>query len=38
MPSKPIPEPWQSLLSGIDATLVENVELHCIGGFVITVL
>ena len=38
MPSKSIPEPWQSLLSGIDAFLVEDVELHCIGGFVITVL
>jgi len=38
MPSRSIPEPWQSFLSDIDATLVEDVELHCIGGFVITVL
>src|SRR2546426_7643701 len=38
MPSKSIPEPWQSFLSDIDATLAENVELHCLGGFVITVL
>lgn len=38
MPSKSIPEPWQSFLSGIDVTLTEEVELHCLGGFVITVL
>jgi hypothetical protein len=38
MPSKSIPEPWQSFLSDIDVTLHEDVELHCLGGFVITVL
>jgi Nucleotidyltransferase of unknown function (DUF6036) len=38
MPSKSIPEPWQSFLSDIDATLEKDVELHCLGGFVITVL
>ncbi|HEV7395558.1 MAG TPA: DUF6036 family nucleotidyltransferase [Pyrinomonadaceae bacterium] len=38
MPSKSIPEPWQSFLSDIDASLHEDVELHCLGGFVITVL
>ena len=38
MPSKSIPEPWQSFLSDIDATLAEDVELHCLGGFVVTVL
>jgi hypothetical protein len=38
MPSKSIPEPWQSFLSDIDATLAEDVDLHCLGGFVITVL
>ena len=38
MPSKSIPEPWQSFLSAIDASLHEDVELHCLGGFVITVL
>ena len=38
MPSKSIPEPWQSFLSDIDATLAEDVELHCLGGFVISVL
>lgn len=38
MPPKSIPQPWQSFLSDIDATLAEDVELHCLGGFVITVL
>jgi hypothetical protein len=38
MPSKSIPEPWRSFLSDIDATLTENVELHCVGGVVLTVL
>jgi hypothetical protein len=38
MPSKSIPEPWQSFLSDIDASLSEEVELHCLGGFVVTVL
>jgi len=38
MPSECIPEPWQSFLSHIDAGLREDVELHCLGGFVVTVL
>ena len=38
MPSKSIPEPWQSFLTGIDTTLNESVELYCLGGFVINVL
>jgi hypothetical protein len=38
MPSKIIPEPWRSFLSDIDESLTEEVELHCLGGFVITVL
>jgi uncharacterized nucleotidyltransferase DUF6036 len=38
MPSKTIPEPWHSFLSDIDERLTEDVELHCLGGFVITVL
>ena len=38
MPSKSIPEPWLSFLSSIDATLIEEVGLHCLGGFVINVL
>lgn len=38
MLSKSIPEPWHSFLSDIDAILADDVELHCLGGFVITVL
>ena len=38
MPSKSIHEPWRSFLSDIDASLQEDVELHCLGGFVVTVL
>ena len=38
MPSKSISEPWQSFLSAIDTTLNEDVEMDCLGGFVITVL
>ena len=38
MPSKPIPEPWQSFLTDVDTTLNESVELYCLGGFVITVM
>lgn len=38
MPSKSIPEPWRSFLLEIDSTIGEDVELHCLGGFVITVL
>jgi hypothetical protein len=30
------PEPWHAFLTGLDNTLSESVELHCIGGFVIT--
>jgi hypothetical protein len=32
------PESWHSFLKELDAQLGETVELHCIGGFVITVL
>ena len=38
MLAKLIPEPWHSFFSDIDASLTENAELHCIGGFVVTVL
>lgn len=38
MPPKTIPEPWRSFLSDIDERLTEDVGLHCLGGFVITVL
>ena len=38
MPPEHIPEPWNSFLSGLDACLQEEVELHCLGGFVLTVV
>ena len=38
MPSNFLPEPWKSFFSEIDAVLSEEVELHCLGGFVMTVL
>src|SRR5437879_3029758 len=38
MLSKSIPEPWQSFLLEIDSTIGEDVELHCLGGFVVSVL
>ncbi len=38
MPDKKIPEPWASFLSQVDDHLSEKVELHCFGGFVITML
>lgn len=38
MPSKAIAEPWRSFFSDIDERLTEGVELHCLGGFVVTVL
>lgn len=38
MPIEQIPEPWRSLLSDVDQNLTEAVELHCFGGFVVTML
>lgn len=38
MPSKFPPEPWKSFFSEIDASLEEEVVLHCLGGFVMTML
>ena len=32
------PAPWQRFLSEIDQRLTEPVELHCIGGFVVSLL
>jgi hypothetical protein len=31
-----IPSPWREFLSGLDHLLTQPVELHCIGGFVLT--
>lgn len=36
-PSK-ITEPWKSFFSETDAAVTETVELHCLGGFVVTML
>jgi hypothetical protein len=30
------PEPWQSFLRELDERLTEAIELHCIGGFVVS--
>lgn len=33
---RPLPSPWKEFLAEIDAMLSEPLELHCIGGFVLT--
>jgi hypothetical protein len=33
-----IPEPWGAFLRDLDRELVKPVELHCLGGFVVTML
>jgi hypothetical protein len=38
MLSKTIPEPWRSFLLDVDERQTEDVELQCLGGFVVTVL
>lgn len=41
MPSAPtpdIPSPWREFLADIDDALTEDVRIHCLGGFVITML
>ena len=43
MPSKPgnvaeVPSPWNTFLAELDARLPESITLHCIGGFVVSVL
>jgi hypothetical protein len=37
MSSKSIPEPWRAFLSEVDATANQEIELHCLGGFVIKI-
>lgn len=32
------PEPWYSFLKEIDSSLTEETPLHCLGGFVVTVV
>lgn len=36
MPSEKVPEPWRSLLADIDARCPQAIEMHCIGGFAVT--
>ena len=38
MPSNSIPEPWKSFLCEIDSQVKERIDLHCLGGFVVTML
>ena len=38
LPPKQIPDPWQSFLAEVDQNLSGEVVLHCIGGFVVTML
>ena len=38
MPLKSIPEPWASFLADIDSSAQDKIELHCLGGFVVTVV
>ena len=38
MPFNFLPEPWKSFFSEIDESLEEEVALHCLGGFVLTML
>lgn len=38
MPFEEIAEPWRSFLSKVDEGLQEDVVLHCLGGFVVTLL
>ncbi|MBK8464573.1 MAG: hypothetical protein IPL32_01965 [Chloracidobacterium sp.] len=33
-----IPEPWLSFLREVDASVSEETHLHCLGGFVVTVV
>lgn len=36
--SPTLPSPWAEFLSEVDGLLAEPIELHCTGGFVLTVL
>lgn len=38
MPDKALPEPWFSFLAKLDATLSAELDLHCLGGFVVTLV
>jgi hypothetical protein len=38
MPDKALPEPWLSFLAKLDASLSAELHLHCLGGFVVTLV
>lgn len=38
MPRELIPEPWRTFLTQVDNSINGNVELRCLGGFVVTML
>ncbi len=37
MPADKLPQPWRSFLSEIDDLAGQDIELHCIGGFAVSV-
>jgi hypothetical protein len=36
MPPEKLPQPWRSFLTEIDRLAADAIELHCIGGFVVS--
>lgn len=38
MPAKSILEPWSSFFTEVNNSLHEELALHCLGGFVMTML
>jgi hypothetical protein len=38
MPSSPLPQPWNSFFADINESLTEELTLHCLGGFVMTMV
>ena len=38
MPPSNIPEPWKSFLNEIDLGVKQTIEIHCLGGFVVSML
>ena len=37
MPAERMPEPWQSFLAEIDRSAAAPIDLHCLGGFAVSV-
>ena len=38
MPSNELPSPWREFLLAVGSQLSQNIEVHCLGGFVLTVV